>query len=239
MIIHTISISGALVTKKERNYLERYGYIEERGLLSTLTTTSIRRAISQFQGYAGLPKTGKLNVETKEAMRSPRCGNKDKLISLRSIDRWKKKKLTFRLRNYPTNSRLAKEEVDAEVEKAFAMWQEKSPLRFTKKQFGKVDIEISFEKKYHGENDYFDKGELAHAFLPQDGGDIHIADSEFWTKDEYNGKNLLWTVVHELGHSLGLKHSEASGAVMGPFYLGWDPFLALSQDDIEKILSRY
>ena len=203
-----------------------------------MTTTSVRRAISQFQDYAGLPKTGKLDDETKQAMRSPRCGNRDKLISQRSIDRWRKKDLTFRLKNYPSNSRLKKEQVEDEVEKAFAMWQEVSSLRFTKKKFGNADIEISFEKEKHGDDDFLPE-ELAHAFFPEDGGDMHIADSEIWTKDEYNGKNLIGIVVHELGHSLGLGHSRASGAVMAPIYRGWDPFLRLSQDDIENVVKRY
>ena len=41
------------------------------------------------------------------------------------------------------------------------------------------------------------------------------------------GTNLKQTIVHELGHSLGLSHSDKREAVMAPFYRGWDPYLKL------------
>ena len=104
--------------------------------------------------------------------------------------------------------------------KAFAMWENVSNLVFTRIDSAPADIEISFAKGEHGDGDPFD-GEgriLAHAFLPKDGGDMHVDDSEKWTMDEFNGKDLLQTVVHELGHSFGLEHSDVSSSVMAPFY---------------------
>ena len=53
------------------------------------------------------------------------------------------------------------------------------------------------------------------------------------------GTNLLQTVTHELGHSLGLSHSDVSEAVMAPFYKGWQPNFRLDQDDIEAIQALY
>ena len=52
-------------------------------------------------------------------------------------------------------------------------------------------------------------------------GDVHFDDDEIFTiKDEsdQNKKKLLWIAVHELGHSLGLEHSDKKGAVMFPWY---------------------
>ena len=240
LILYSIQISAAPIKDKERDYLERYGYIEEVDPLGidTRSTDDVEDAIKQFQEYAGLPQTGILDDETKEAMGRSRCGNKDKLIALRSNDKWRKNDISYRLKNYPSNSRLKKEEVDDAVKNAFAMWQKVSSLRFKNNKFGNADIEISFEPVRHGDDDFL-PGELAHAFFPGDGGDMHIADSEFWTMNEYNGKNLLGIVVHELGHSLGLDHSKATGAVMAPIYRGWDPFLQLAQDDIDNVLLRY
>ena len=43
----------------------------------------------------------------------------------------------------------------------------------------------------------------------------------------------------KLGHSLGLDHSKATGAVMVPIYRGWDSFLQLAQDDIDNVVMRY
>ena len=53
------------------------------------------------------------------------------------------------------------------------------------------------------------------------------------------GTNLKQTIVHELGHSLGLSHSDKREAVMAPFYRGWDPYLKLSRDDKNAVQALY
>lgn len=45
--------------------------------------------------------------------------------------------------------------------------------------------------------------------------------------------------MHELGHSLGLSHSDKREAVMAPFYRGWDPYLKLSKDDKSAVQALY
>ena len=52
-------------------------------------------------------------------------------------------------------------------------------------------------------------------------------------KPEGDEKNLLWIAVHEIGHSLGLKHSDLRGAIMWPYYqyLNTSDF-DLTDDDI-------
>ena len=99
------------------------------------------------------------------------------------------------------------------------------------------DIEIRFESGEHGDGDAFDKsgGTLAHAFFPQQGrasGDIHFDDDEFWTLGSFSGINLTQVAVHEIGHSLGLQHTNVRGAIMFPSYEGYRPDLDLAEDDI-------
>lgn len=53
------------------------------------------------------------------------------------------------------------------------------------------------------------------------------------------GTNLFFTALHELGHSLGLDHSSNSGAVMAPYYRGYNPFTQLHEDDIAAIQKLY
>ena len=99
------------------------------------------------------------------------------------------------------------------------------------------DIEIRFESGEHGDGDAFDKsgGTLAHAFFPRQGrasGDMHFDDDEFWTLGSFSGINLTQVAVHEIGHSLGLEHTNVRGAIMFPSYEGYRPDLDLAEDDI-------
>ena len=57
--------------------------------------------------------------------------------------------------------------------------------------------------------------------------------------DSPSGTNVLFVAVHEIGHSLGLSHSDAKGAIMQAFYGGYRPHLKLHQDDIEGIQVIY
>ena len=80
---------------------------------------------------------------------------------------------------------------------------------------------------------------LAHAFFPRFGGDAHFDDSEAWSVTPFQGNQLLNTLTHEFGHSLGLRHSNVKGSIMAPFYKGWDPNLKLGNDDKRGIQSIY
>jgi matrix metalloproteinase-14 (membrane-inserted) len=129
-------------------------------------------------------------------------------------------KLTWRITKYPSSGSLSKDEVEAEIKKAFQFWADKTALKFEKKKSGTPHIDIRFEKREHGDGDPFDGvgGTLAHAFFPQYGGDAHFDDQEYWTINSFRGTNILQTAAHEFGHSLGLSHSDVRSALMAPFY---------------------
>ena len=154
--------------------------------------------------------------------------------------RWRVKNLTYRVTKYP-RSRLTKRQVDETIRKAFDVWEGPTGLNFQEKNSGKVHIEIRFERKNHGDDDPFDGlgGTLAHAFFPVYGGDVHFDDDEDWTVNTPRGTSLLMTASHELGHSLGLSHSNVRSALMAPFYRGYEENISLDQDDISGIQALY
>ena len=80
---------------------------------------------------------------------------------------------------------------------------------------------------------------MAHAFFPIYGGDVHFDDDENWTDNFQSGTNLLMTASHELGHSLGLAHSDVRGSVMSPFYTPFKNGLRLHKDDERAIQALY
>lgn len=71
-------------------------------------------------------------------------------------------------------------------------------------------------------------------------GDVHFDDAEVFTVRSPKGRDLMWVAVHELGHSIGLDHSELKGAVMYPWYQSTDgKDFDLSPDDVNGAQSLY
>ena len=74
------------------------------------------------------------------------------------------------------------------------------------------------------------------------GGDIHFDEDEPWVAGTSTvpatSKSLLAVAVHEIGHSLGLKHSSVADAIMKPLYQT-SASVELGDDDIRGVQSLY
>lgn len=247
-------------------YLQKYGYMnaltnsEANNLISE---DSFSDAVKSFQKFAGINETGTIDRETLILMGTPRCGNSDKQTSiskrgnLRSFgqrvtmsrkkryalqgSKWRRQELTYRISQYPTRFTGKRHEVDSQIEKAFGIWSQVAPIDFIVKREGKVHIDIRFASGEHGDGDAFDGpgNTLAHAYFPQYGGDAHFDDQEYWTVDSYAGTNIFQVAAHELGHSLGLGHSNVREALMAPFYQKYKPNFKLHMDDVLAIQALY
>ncbi len=140
--------------------------------------------------------------------------------------------------------RLPAGAVREELEKAMAEW-----ARYVKIEFrsdGQPDaahnIDYRFAAGKHGDPYPFDgPGRvLAHTFYPAPpnpepiAGDIHFDDDELWS---VGGRIDLFSVaLHELGHALGLAHSDNPRDVMYPYYR---QVRELSPGDIRAIRRLY
>ena len=233
------------------DYLFKFGYISESSNKQISALQRIDDAVSKFQIFAGLKQTGKLDDESLELMSKKRCGSecidvqnqtgsfmptRQKRFALQGT-RWKRKRLAYRVTKYPTKIGLRKNDVDLTMKKAFDVWSKETNLEFDKKLEGDVHIEISFERKDHGDDDPFDSlgGTLAHAFFLVYCGDVYFDDEENWTVNNFRGTSLLMSASNELGHSLGLSHSDVKDSMMAPFYRGFQPNVKLNPDDIRGI----
>ncbi|XP_066216840.1 stromelysin-1-like [Saccopteryx leptura] len=207
-------------------------------------SSPVVKKIREMQKFLGLKVTGKLDSDTMETMHKPRCGVPDigGFRTFPGAPKWKKSHLTYRIVDYTLD--LPREAVDSAIEKAIKVWEEVTPLTFSRIYEGEADIMITFAVREHGDFYPFDgPGQvLAHAYPPGQRiyGDAHFDDDEQWTEDT-SGTNLFLVAAHELGHSLGLFHSDNTEALMYPLYHTSTDLarFRLSQDDINGIQSLY
>jgi hypothetical protein len=223
-------------------YLQQFGYLENVPKSRSADAEQQRKsAITAFQRYAGLPPTGKLDDATRSQMLAPRCGVKDTAIKTRGFGKWEKPKLTWALIR-PT-PQLRDGDVRRVLNQAFTIWTKYVPLDIVEvSPQSNADIKVEFGSRDHGDAYPFDGPNivLAHAFYPTNGG-LHFDNDEKWTtepKTDSSYVNLFQTAIHEMGHSLGVAHLNASGAIMFPYYSPVIP-LDLAPEDIQAIQQIY
>lgn len=150
---------------------------------------------------------------------------------------------------------LAPEQLRLATKEAMSVWASVIPINF-------IEITDTGPDPTSGENAYsrgdsadirigahvmdgVSGGELAHAFLPYSNsaglaGDLHFDVDENW--GESDGGFFLETMLHELGHVLGLDHVDDVEAIMNPIIM--NRFGALGEaflldDDIAGAQSIY
>jgi YVTN family beta-propeller protein len=225
---------------------------------------STEAALRSFQQRRGLSVTGLLDDRTQAALLRVGCNTQDRLsISPRFVANqggWDKRDLTYAFTTMPGSSgatqTISDDDAKAAVRRAFATWEGAGvELRFA--EVGRndnPDIVVEWVPADHSQPgdwlvsddsslaDIPDSAPLAHAGYPPAPGvegrlqepplAIHFDDTEV----VWNDSNTERVALHEIGHALGLEHSNSPPSVM---VRSLTSLFDLQQDDLDGIESIY
>ncbi|KAL7611127.1 hypothetical protein Lser_V15G14080 [Lactuca serriola] len=242
-------------------YLARFGYLnyQKNPNLPDLDEDhfdeELEAALKSYQAYYHLNATGTLDEPTVSKMVMPRCGFPDKEThhnhntnnSLHTVSHYRffpgrpkwprgKKHLTYAFGSrFPTRFMPP-------VDRAFRKWATATRyFTFSRaRSYRSADLKISFARGSHGDGNPFDGpgGVLAHAFAPTDGRLHYDADDRWAVGAVRNAYDVETLALHEIGHLLGLGHSQFQNAIM------WATFRSgvtkgLSSDDVRGLRALY
>jgi len=203
------------------NYLQQYGYYNPNAFDGS---GDMKSAVEAFQKTYDLPVTGEMDDATNKLMAAPRCGNPDTRRNGYYVTKgkWRYQTLTYNFYTSGIPSDLQKA-----IHDAFRQWSKYVPLTF-RKVSGRSHLRIYYENA-SGRN----ANAWAFAYFPTHGG-IYINKR----RGPWYYQKLYEIGTHEIGHALGLDHTNVRGAMMYPYWNRNGDY-RMNRDDVNGMQRLY
>ena len=233
-----------------QDFLYRFGYIKDKEVLKHgCLDDETSAALTKYQTCQGLPSTGEFDETTRRQMTTHRCAFPDMRdgVEFTALCNWGRAEVTYAF-DTGTNDVANTDEFQA-TRNAFQTWAAVIPLTFREVGSNESpDVLIGWRPA--NDPDYsMIGGTLAHADFPPACGvvtntlpkPVHFDDTEHnWAIGAAPGAFDVESVaLHEIGHILGLAHSNVTGAVMFPSIGSNGTNRVLTQDDISGAQNLY
>jgi hypothetical protein len=155
--------------------------------------------------------------------------------------------LNYYLGELTSDGGLARDDIRQAMGTAFDAWSLATGRQLTfvevdqPNQLNTIDLNWSHREVLFN-------GSLAEGFFPAPfndeilAGDITFNDTYDWRIGPYGGESswdIALIAAHEVGHSIGLDHSDASQALMAPYFSVRQTFDGLQADDIQGVCTLY
>lgn len=203
-------------------YLSHFGYLDGflKPLVHLIPEWLAAEGLKRFQEQTGLPVTGHLDPSTVAEMDRPRCGCVDVLTitepgELPAI--WRKKALTWKVRNYlPTNilAQSVQDDVFAEAFGVKGSWAEHLDLSFTRVGADAAADITLFAARIDGPGKVLAQAQLANGMDSPLWLQLDASEERWSTLQGSREANIEGVLEHELGHNLGFQHHNSSRALM-------------------------
>jgi hypothetical protein len=231
------------------DFLQRLGYLAPGSFHGGTLDQDTAEALALYQRRNGLAVTGRFDEPTRQRMTTARCGMPDGADRAGFVTRcpWTRYDLTYAFDSGTADVAGAGE--FAAVAAAFATWAAVTPFTFTEVALNQnPDIVIGW--RVAADDPDFDLvGSIAHSDYPPGCSDIsdalpkpvHFNDSEVpWSIGQAPfSYDVESAALHELGHILGLDHSNVPGAVMSRPLSIREIRRVLTPDDLSGIRELY